>query len=82
MPQPDSARDVIVHHVHGQTGTADRWVIYLGSAKRGEMDNSRGAFVFARLLADLQQRPVWVRHEPGGRLEPLDPGSLSGCGCC
>ena len=76
--QPDVERDVIVRHLHDES--PERWAVFLGSHKRAEMDNPSHALLFARLLADLQQRPVWVCH--GDSVEPLDPRSLSGCSCC
>ena len=78
--QPDVERDVMVRHLHGEAAASDRWAVFLGPQKRAEMDNSRHALVFARLLADLQQRPGWVCH--GDSVEPLDPRSLNGCSCC
>lgn len=79
--QPDSERDVIVQHVHGDAG--DRWVIFLGQDKRAEMDNAQHALVFARLLADLKQCPVWMCHDEGrGEMKRIDPRSLRGCSCC
>ena len=78
--QPDVERDVMVRHVHGDASAPDCWVVFLGQLKRAEMDNPRHALVFARLLADLQQRAVWVCHDD--TMEPLDPRSLSGCSCC
>jgi hypothetical protein len=38
--------------------------------------------VLARLLADLQQRRVWVCHDSSGDLSPIDHGQVSGCSCC
>jgi hypothetical protein len=38
--------------------------------------------VFARLLADLNKRPVWVIHDRDGLIEPLDRGAVRGCSCC
>ena len=78
--QADVERDVMVRHVHGEARASDRWVVFLGQHKRAELDNPQHALVFARLLADLQQRPVWVCHDDS--MEPLDPRSLSGCSCC
>ena len=79
--EPDLERDVMVQHIHGG-GAADRWVVCVGRTKRAEMDSSHNAFVFARLLADLQQRPVWVCNNGDSDLEPLDSRSLRGCSCC
>jgi hypothetical protein len=78
--QPDVERDVLVRHLHGGATTADRWAVFVGQDKRMEMDNPQHALMFARLLADLQQRPVWVCHDDN--IEPLDPRSLLGCSCC
>jgi hypothetical protein len=82
---PDADRDIIVKHVTGhdpETGTSrDRWLIFLGSAKRGEAEDAQRAMVFARLLADLIKRPVWIFHDPD-RFEPFDPSSVRGCSCC
>ena len=76
---PDVDHDVIVRHLHGDV-SPDRWQVFVGRDKRMEMDNAQHALVFARLLADLQQRPVWVCHDDA--MEALDPRSLSGCSCC
>jgi hypothetical protein len=57
-------------------------VVFLGQTKKGEMDDSRRAFVFARLLADLSQGRVWVLHEDSAGPEPLDARSIGGCSCC
>lgn len=78
--QPDLDRDVIVQHVPGDAGTA-RWAVFLGRDKRTELDTANGAQMFARLLADLQQRPAWVQHQSGD-LVPLDHRGLHGCSCC
>ena len=83
--KPDEQRDVIVRHVtNGRTGglSSDQWVVFLGQTKRGEMDDSRRAFVFARLLADLSQGRVWVLHEGADGLQPVDARSIRGCSCC
>ena len=45
------------------------------------VDHSIRTFLFARLLADLVKRPMWIDHEREG-LEPLDPGSIRGGTCC
>jgi|HubBroStandDraft_2_1064218.scaffolds.fasta_scaffold829317_2 hypothetical protein len=84
--QPDLDSDIIVQHVRdidasGQ-GTRDRWLVYVGRTRRSDTEDPQGALVFARLLADLNQRPVWVLHGPDGPLEPLDPGTVRGCSCC
>ena len=84
--RPNEHRDVIIQHVTTADpagGAANsRWVVFLGDSKRGEMDDSRRAMVFARLLADLSQGRVWVRHEDEEGLRPLDSRSISGCSCC
>jgi hypothetical protein len=84
--QPDLDSDIIVQHVtetdSAGHGTRDRWLVYVGRTKRSDTENPRGALVFARLLADLNKRPVWVLHDPDGLLEPLDPGAVRGCSCC
>ena len=80
---PDAGLDVIVKHVIGSDDAGlsrDRWVIFLGSAQRGESEHLQGAFVFARLLADLVKRPVWILHE--SEFRPLDSTSVRGCSCC
>jgi hypothetical protein len=84
--QPDLDSDIIVQHVRdidasGQ-GTRDRWLVYVGRTRRSDTEDPQGALVFARLLADLNKRPVWVLHDPDGPLEPLDPGTVRGCSCC
>jgi hypothetical protein len=80
--QPDLDRDVIVQHVKGKTPGDERWLIFVGSTKRAELIHPNGALVFARLLADLQQGRVWLRHEDPGELSPLDHRGLLGCSCC
>jgi hypothetical protein len=84
--QPDLDSDIIVQHVtqtdSSSHGTRDRWLVYVGRTKRSDTENPQGALVFARLLADLTKRPVWVLHGPDGPLEPLDPGAVRGCSCC
>jgi hypothetical protein len=83
MPMPpDLDRDVIVEHVKGETPSDERWLIFLGPNKRAEMTDPNGALVFARLLADLQQRRVWIRHEGTSDLNPVDHRSMKGCSCC
>jgi hypothetical protein len=84
--RPDLDSDIIVQHVRdidasGQ-GTRDRWLVYVGRTRRSDTEDPQGALVFARLLADLNKRPVWVLHDPDGPLEPLDPGTVRGCSCC
>jgi hypothetical protein len=84
-PQPDPESDVIVRHVReadpaGQI--CDRWQVFVGRNKRSETANPQAALMFARLLADLNKRPVWVGHDPDGPLERFDPSSIRGCSCC
>lgn len=83
--QPDPESDIVVRHVReadpaGQT--SDRWQVFVGRIKRSETANQRAALMFARLLADLNKRPVWVGHHPDGPLELFDPSSVRGCSCC
>jgi hypothetical protein len=84
--QPDLDSDIIVQHVRDTDssghGTRERWLVYVGRTRRSDTDDPQGALVFARLLADLNKRPVWVLHDPDGRLEALDPGAVHGCSCC
>jgi hypothetical protein len=80
--QPDLDRDVIVQHVNGDSATGERWPIWVRADKRADLGDARGALVFARLLADLQQRRVWVRHADDDELRPLDHRGLGGCSCC
>ena len=83
LPDPDS--DIVVRHVRdtNPTGqTCDRWQIFAGRTKRSETDNLQAALMFARLLADLNKRPVWIGHDPHGPLERFDSSSLRGCSCC
>ena len=84
-PTPDELHDVIVQHVtshdaHGEA-VSDRWLIFLGKVKRAEIEDQRRALVFARLLADLSQGRVWVRHDADD-VRPLGVGSIRGCSCC
>ena len=83
--KPDVDRDVIVRHTRqrdADTGVEqDRWLICLGSAQRGGTEDPQGAFVFARLLADLVKRPIWIVHGPDD-FQRLDPASIRGCSCC
>lgn len=81
---PDEERDVIVKHVTGTDDSGnnrDRWVILVGRAQRAELESQQNAFIFARLLADLNKRPVWILHESDD-FHRLDPSSVKGCGCC
>jgi hypothetical protein len=82
--RPDEARDVIVQHVRTRNGDGsliDRWLIHVGHTKHGEMEQEHGALVFARLLADVHKRPVWIHHDDTG-FTPADLSSLRGCSCC
>jgi hypothetical protein len=81
---PDAERDVIVRHIRRLDAaglTSEQWHVFVGSERRGMADSPDRAFVFARLLADLVKRPVWIQHEADG-LQPLDPASIRGCSCC
>ena len=81
---PDATRDVIVKHVKStdEAGrTSEQWLIFVGSDRRGQAESSQNAMVFARLLADLVKRPVWVHHETD-ELQPVDLASVRGCSCC
>jgi hypothetical protein len=83
--QPDPESDIVVRHVRdtdpaGEIG--DRWQVFVGRTKRSETANAQAALMFARLLADLTKRPIWVGHDPDGPLERFDPSSLRGCSCC
>ena len=80
--QSDLDHDVIVQHERGEKPGDERWVIFAGSTKRAEMMDPNGALVFARLLADLRQGRVWLRHENHGDVSPLDGRGLLGCSCC
>jgi hypothetical protein len=84
--QPDLDSDILVQHVReadsSGPGTGDRWLVYLGRSQRSDTANRHGALMFARLLADLNKRPVWVLHDPAGPFEPLDPSTVRGCSCC
>ena len=80
--EPDRERDVIVQHVKGDAATGERWAVFLGASKRADLPTADGALVFARLLADLQQRRAWVTHGSDGELRPLDHAALRGCSCC
>jgi hypothetical protein len=86
MPDlPDPESDIVVRHVRdlNPAGQAfDRWEIFVGRIRRSETDNPQAALMFARLLADLNKRPVWVGHDPDGPLERFDPSCLRGCSCC
>ena len=84
--EPDLDADVIVRHVKAddaQNATGlERWVIFLGREQRAESDSAQRAFMFARLLADLAQRRVWVVHDGDGTAEVLGPTAIGGCSCC
>jgi hypothetical protein len=83
--QPDPDRDIIVRHIReadpaGQT--SDRWLVFVGREKRTDTTNQQASLTFARLLADLTKRPVWVCHDLDAPLERFDPTSVRGCSCC
>jgi hypothetical protein len=80
--QPDLELDVIVRHVAGDLEHGAQWAVFLGPNKRVELASQHGAMVFARLLADLQQRRVWVCHDSSGVLSPIDHAQIGGCSCC
>ena len=80
--QPDLDRDVIVRHLQGDPERGEQWAVFLGLDKRVELPNQQDAFVFARLLADLQQRRMWLGHGDDGALSQLDRGQVRGCSCC
>jgi hypothetical protein len=80
--QPDLERDVIVRHMNDDPQRGDQWAVFLGSEKRVELSNQQGAMVFARLLADLQQRRVWMGHGSADDLVPVSEGEVRGCPCC
>jgi hypothetical protein len=83
--QPDPESDVIVRHVREADpagGTSDRWMVFVGGTKRSETASPQAALMFARLIADLNKRPVWVCHDPDGSLERFDSSSIRGCSCC
>ena len=78
---PDLDRDVIVQHVKGDALRAERWLVLVGSRPRAELPTVEAARLFARLLADLQQRPAWLTHD-GDQPVALDHAALRGCSCC
>ena len=83
--QPDVESDILVRHVRDVNPSGqifDRWQIYVGRTKRSETDNPEAALMFARLLADLNKRPVWVGHGPDGSFERFDSSAVRGCSCC
>jgi hypothetical protein len=83
--QADPESDVIVRHVRDADAageTRDRWLVFVGRTQRSETANPQAALTFARLLADLNKRPIWVCHDPDGALERFDPASIRGCSCC
>ena len=83
LPDPES--DIVVLHVRDVDPggrTCDRWQVFVGRTRRSETDNPRAALMLARLLADLNKRPVWIGHDPHGPLERFDSSSLRGCSCC
>ena len=81
-PDPDLDLDVIVQHVTGDPAQGEQWVVFLGREKRVALEDQQRAMVFARLLADLQQRRVWICHDTAGELRPVNPRELRGCSCC
>jgi len=83
MPiQPDLDRDVIVQHEKGETPDDERWVIFAGATRHAAVMQPNSALVLARLLADIRQGRVWLRHENRGDLSPVDHRGLLGCSCC
>jgi len=83
--QPDDGRDVIVQHVTTADpagAVLDRWLVLAGDERRGELDDAPRAIAFARLLADLRQGRVWIRHGDSGGLQQVESGSIRGCSCC
>ena len=80
--QPDRDRDVFVQHVTTDADSGERWVVYLGREPRTSLASQQHAMVFARLLADLQQRRVWMCHDLDGEASPVDHSQLRGCSCC
>lgn len=83
MPiQPDLDRDVIVQHEKGETPGDERWVIFAGATRHAAVMQPNSALVLARLLADIRQGRVWLRHENLGDLSPVDHRGLLGCSCC
>lgn len=83
MPvQPDRERDVIVRHMKDESARVESWAVFVGRAKRADLPTADGALLFARLLADLQQRRAWVMHGDDSDLAPLDHATLRGCSCC
>jgi hypothetical protein len=82
----DPESDILVRHVRhltpaGQVG--DRWQVFVGRTQRSDTDNPHAALMFARLLADLNKRPVWLCHDPDGPPELFDSSSIrGGCSCC
>jgi hypothetical protein len=52
--------------------TTERWLVFVGRTQRSETANPQAALMFARLLADLIKRPVWVCHQPDGPLERFE----------
>jgi len=80
--QPDRDNDIIVQHVTADAAREECWTVFVGPAKRADLPTAERAFVFARLLADLQQRRAWVAHGIDGELAPLEHAALRGCSCC
>jgi len=85
MTLADPQRDVIVQHLRRRDDPdapiAEQWLIFVGQEQRGQADDEGRAFVFARLLADLVKRPVWVRHGDGD-FERAESRAVGGCSCC
>jgi hypothetical protein len=79
---PDLECDVIVRHMKGDADRGDQWAVFLGRDKRVELASEVNAMVFARLLADLQQRRVWIGHDRDDDLAPMDHSQVRGCSCC
>ena len=80
--QPDLELDVIVRHVCGDDPYGAQWAVFVGSEKRAALGDQQRAMVFARLLADLQQRPVWLCGESDNDLVAVGHAQLRGCSCC
>ena len=80
--QPDLELDVIVRPITGDPIRGDQWAVFVGRDKRVELANQQSAMMFARLLADLQQRRVWVCDDACGDLMPIDHSHIRGCSCC
>jgi hypothetical protein len=79
---PDRQNDIIVQHVKAEAAREECWSVFVGTAKRADLPTAERAFVFARLLADVQQRRAWVAHGIDAELTPLEHAALRGCSCC